>query len=164
MILKVKKSLCDGNNISPSISANGKIIYFCSDFKTGRPQIYSYNLERKEFKRITGGGYCASPSYSNKRNALAYAKMINGAMQLFLYDIKTKLHMQLTSNYGNKEECSWSPCGNYLIFSVERSNTSRIAMLNLLTQKLSYLTPIVDRCSYPAWSSYYAEFPVVLRA
>ncbi len=158
---KTGKSLLDGNNISPTISADGKTIYFCSDFQTGRPQIYAYHIRNRKLERLTTGGYCASPNYSEKRNAIAYAKIVSGTMQLFIYDLAHKTHTQITHDSGNKEECSWSPCGNYLVFSVENRDKSRIAMHNLLTKKRSYLTAQSSYCCYPAWSSYYAEFPAV---
>jgi len=160
---KTGKSLLDGNNISPTISADGKTIYFCSDFQTGRPQIYVYHIRKRKLERLTQGGYCASPSYCEKRNALAYAKIVGGTMQLFVYDLGKKTHTQITKDAGNKEECSWSPCGNYLVFSVEHRDKSRIAMRNLLTKKRIYLTARSDYCCYPAWSSYYAKFPAVSR-
>src|SRR5690606_10449380 len=152
------------NNISPTISADGNTIYFCSDFQTGRPQIYVYHIKKKKLERLTTGGYCASPNYSDKRNAVDYAKMDGVAMQIFVYDLTQKIHTQITYDGGNKEECSWSPCGNYLLFSVENNDKSRIAMHNLLTQKRSYLTAQSTYCNYPAWSSYYTEFPAILSA
>ena len=37
-------------------------------------------------------------------------------MQLFLYDDRTKDHRQITFTKGSKDECSWSPCGNYIVY------------------------------------------------
>jgi len=81
-----------GNNVSPSLSEDGRIVYFCSDFETKQPQIYSYDLEKRTLDRITEGGYCASPRYNQKAQKLAYCKMMKGTLQLFIYDLTTKTH------------------------------------------------------------------------
>lgn len=154
-------TLNDGNNISPSISSDGSVIYFCSDFQTGKPLIYRYLVDTGELVAITYDGYCTSPSYCERRSQVAYTKMINGIMQIMVYDEKTKKHTQLTADEGNKEECSWSACGNYLVFSIEKQNKSRIVTLNMITQQRRYITCAQENCSYPNWSPAYAFYPVV---
>ena len=148
-----------GNNISPSF-ADDSMIYFCSDFQTKKPQIYSYDLKKNELQRITSNGYCTSPSYCVKTGKLVYTKMIYGLMQLFIYDTKTKKHIQLTADAGNKQECAWSPCGNYILFAADYAGKSRIAFLNLLTKERRFLTAADKSCDYPAWSPCYEQFPV----
>ena len=130
----------NGNNVSPTLTDDGTKVYFCSDFQTGRPQIYYYDIANDHLERITDGGYCDSPSYSEQSNKLCYSKIINGTMQLFLYDVTTHKHKQLTFSAGHKQECSWSPCGNYILFAVEQKGISKIAMLNLLTNEQQSIT------------------------
>jgi len=151
----------NGNNVSPTLSDDGNIVYFCSDFQTGRPQLYSYDIKRNKQTRLTQSGYCAAPSYCSKRNAIAYSKMVKGKMQLFLCDVATQEHTQLTTDRGNKQECSWSPCGNYLLFSVGQGGKSAIATLNLLTNERRTITSKKDKCSYPTWSPEYIYLPTV---
>lgn len=151
-----------GNNISPSLTADGKQVYYCSDAQTGRPQICRYDMSSKKSIRITKGGYCASPSYCQKHGKLAYTKMTQGVAQIFVYDQDKASHTQLTFDYTNKDECCWSPCGNYLLFSVDQRGNSRIVMLNLLTNERRYLTSAYKVTNYPAWSPIYSEFPVVI--
>lgn len=149
-----------GNNVSPTLSDDGSKVFLCSDFKTGRPHIYCYDLKTNEMTSIVDDGYCVSPSYSEKNNKIAYVKRVNRIMQIFLYDMVTHEHAQLTFNNGNKEECSWSPCGNYLIFSVTDNGTSKIAMMSLLTNEYRILTA-QGNCSYPSWSPTYNQFPAI---
>lgn len=150
-----------GNNVSPTFSDDGLKIFFCSDAQTGKPQIYCHDLVTSSLERLTQDGYCAAPSYCGKKNRIVYSKIIQGIMQLCIYDLVTKEHTQLTFDRGHKEECSWSPCGNYLLFSVEEGERSKIAMLNLLTNDRKYVTDSKYVCSYPSWSPVYDEFPVV---
>lgn len=151
-----------GNNVSPTFSDDGSKIFYCSDYLTGTPQIFCYDMVRNQQVRLTKDGYCASPSFCGKQNRLAYSKIVNGTMQLFVYDIGTREHTQLTFDAGHKEESSWSPCGNYLLFSIEKGAKSRIAMLNLLSNDIKYVTPENALCAYPSWSGAYDEFPVVV--
>jgi len=150
----------EGNNVSPTLADDGHTLYFCSDFQTGSPQIYAFHMDTGKLRRITNGGYCASPSYCQKRKQLVYGKMMGGEMQLFLYDEKTKEHRQLTTSPGNKEECCWSPCGNYIAYAYTKGLQSRIAVFNLITRKERFITAASARCSYPAWSPCYETFPV----
>jgi TolB protein len=150
-----------GNNVSP-VFINEDLICFCSDFQTGSPQIYIGNRATGHLQRITQGGYCTSPAYCPKTNKIAYHKMIHGTMQIMIYDCATKTHTQLTTSAGNKHEACWSPCGTQLLFAHENAdNKSRLAVLNVLTNRTTYLTSAHDQCSYPHWSPCYSTFPVV---
>ena len=140
-----------GNNTSPTLRDNGDII-FCSDFETKAPQLYYLHGSDGALERLSQSGYCACPNFSEKNGKIAYCKLVDATMQLFLYDLKTKQHKQLTFNKGNKDECCWSPCGNYLAFSVDENASSRIALLNLITQEQVFLTNAQQRCTYPSWS------------
>lgn len=150
-----------GNNFAPAYSADGKTIYFSSDFETGQPQIYAYLVDDKTITRLTKDGYCVSPSYCANRNQLAYARMVNGVMQLFAYDFNTKEHTQLTFDKAQKEECAWSPCGNFLLCPVDNGASSRIALYNTITREYTYLTSTKNYCASPAWSRVYSEFPII---
>lgn len=150
-----------GNNISPTLSADGQRLIFCSDFETGSPQIYVLDIKSGDMERITRGGYCASPSYCSKRGQIAYGKMDKGIMQLYVYDEKKKNHTCLTNDAGSKDDFSWSPCGNYIAFSVEKNRKSQIAVLNMATRERRYITPADQNCSYPAWSGIYTQYPYI---
>lgn len=150
-----------GVNFAPSLSGNGQKVFFCSDFE-GLPNIYGYDVVSQQMLKITSDGYCMAPSYNERRNWLAYTKKVKGTYQVFVYDVKTGVHRQLTTSSGHKEECSWSPCGNYLIFSVSHGNSSRIALFHVLTHEQRFITAANAICSYPTWSPVYGTFPVVV--
>jgi Tol biopolymer transport system component len=155
----------DGNHVSPSLSADGSHLYFCSDYETGKPHIYRYDFDTQtqKPKRITEHGQAMAPSYSSVARKVAYTKFVDSVVQLFCYDEVTGKHAQLTFDKGNKDEVSWSPCGNYLMFSVDEGSKGRIAQLNLLTNERRYITKSTDDCTYPSWSDRYDHFPVITR-
>lgn len=148
----------EGNNLSPAVLDDGSIV-FCSDFETKRPHIYMMDKRGKNIKKISGDGSCSSPSYSAAKNKIAYSELINGVSQIMLYDLDTELTKQVTYDLAHKEEPSWSPCGNYLVFSVSDKNTKRLAVENLLTKKRVLITGSSYRYSYPSWSPRYPLLP-----
>lgn len=148
----------NGENVSPTMSADGKEIYFCSDFETGSPQIYKLAVESKKTERLTHEGYCATPALNEKKNCLAYTKKVGPVLQVFLMDLKTQAHRQLTYDGGSKQECCWSPCGNFLLYSVQKGDSSSIVMHNIATDSKKYLTSSDVVASYPAWSPVYGQY------
>ncbi len=146
----------EGNNIAPCFIDHDHVA-FVSDFETHKPQLYILGLLDKKLRCITDGGYCACPSYGAVRRQLVYSKMLGGAMQLFTYDVKTHEHKQLTRGGGSKEEASWSACGNYIVFGLNEGMGSRIAQLNVITSKVSYLTSFEEHCTYPDCSPLYTK-------
>lgn len=150
----------DGNNISPTLCHNGDII-FCSDFKKKGPQICYYHHQNGDIEMLTKSGYCACPSYCEKSGLISYCKLVDGVMQLFVYSLAAKTHEQLTFDAHNKEECTWSPCGNFLAYTVDDGKTNRIALYNYVTKEHTYLTSVNEYCTYPAWSPNY-QVPLIV--
>lgn len=139
-----------GTNVSPSITADGSKIYFCSDFLTGKPAIYVFTVANGRMDQIISNGMC--PSYCHKNQKLAYTKNVKGTVQIFVYDTVSKESEQVTFDSGNKDECSWSPCGNYLIYGVSQGVSSRVVAFNIFSKEKKYVTSPGVVCSYPTWS------------
>lgn len=142
-----------GNNTSPCLRDNGDVI-FCSDYETRVPQLYYYTAKTGKTQRLTTGGYCAAPSFCEKNQSIVYCKMVEGVTQLFVYNLQSKEHRQITFDAGSKDECSWSPCGNYIVYC----HNARIALRNVAVQESTFLTPVHERCSYPCWSARYTHY------
>lgn len=139
----------DGNNTSPNVRDNGDII-FCSDFQKGIPHVYYWHAESNSVEQVTPA-YCYAPNFSEKNGKVAYHRLVGNTIQIFSNDLATKENKQITFTSGNKDECCWSPCGNYLAYSVEEGKSSRIALYNMVTQEQTFITDDAHRCSYPAW-------------
>ena len=158
----------DGKNVSPTLLENGDII-FCSDSRKIRrgypnakgPQICHYHASDDSITLITDNGFCVGPSYCALTRKIAYSKKINGAMQLFVYDWRTKEHQQITFDGANKIDCCWSPCGNYLVFCEQLGRVSQIVLIHVAMRKKTYLTRSEDYCSCPSWSPIYDIVPSV---
>ncbi len=149
-----------GNNIYPTFLNNGDLI-FCSDFEVGNPHLYYFNRKDDSIERLTSGAASSSPSYNCATHKVAFTKMIDGIMQICSYDLKTKKERQLTFDKGHKQECNFSPCGNYLVYGVQDGAYKRIISYSLLTKTKKILTPGDVSCSYPSWSIIYRQFSLV---
>lgn len=153
----------EGNSTAPSFCTVDNTLYFCSDFKNNSPHIFTWHINEpiENAIELTPEGYCTSPVINSSGKVLAYTKLIKGYMQIFLYDVQTKMHRQMTFDQTNKESCSWSPCNTYLLYGSSK-NDSQIIQFNIITGKKKPITSPKDRCSNPAWSPVYKDFPLVL--
>jgi tol-pal system beta propeller repeat protein TolB len=153
----------DGNNICPIFNHDGTLIYYCTDAYTGNPQIMAYCIASKKHRPITTDGYCACPAYNPQKQLLAYGKMIDGVMQIYVYDIGKNTHKRLINqpDRASREECAWSPCGNYLAYVYQEGRESRIALYNCITGSERFITPAGVRCSYPAWSAPIEDYSTI---
>lgn len=141
-----------GNNFSPCWGPKNTLFYSSDMGKLGHPNIYQYDLASGKSTPMTHDAYATSPCYSAATDKLAYTKMLNGVMQVFVYDLRTGVHSQLTTDAYNKDDCSWSPCGTLLAYTVEHKNKGRIAVYNTKTRVERFLTSAHEDCAYPAWS------------
>ena len=82
-------------------------------------------------------------------------------MQLWVYDCVSKKHQQLTFDEGNKIDCCWSPCGNYLVYCFSHKRESRIVLMHVALKVKSVITPAGEHCSSPSWSPVYDTVPYV---
>lgn len=151
----------NGNNFSPCWGP-GKSIFYASDVgRLGMPNIYWLDLATGQTTAITAGSFAVTPSFSQKTGRLAYTKMVSGKTQVFTYDVQTKLERQVTFDGSNKDDVSWSPCGNLLSYAREEKGQSRIAIFNILTNEQRFLTASQQDCCYPSWSPMYSELPAI---
>lgn len=147
-----------GQYISPSFRGENELV-FCYSNIHGRPRIGMLDLSSKKLKWITPE-HGLSPCVSPNGKKVAYTTRVDRVLQVFCYDFKTGKHTQVTSNKGHKDEVSWSPCGNYLLFSVEIGMKSQIACFHIPTKSMRYLSPEDEHWSFPSWSSLYqGEIP-----
>lgn len=158
----------DGKNVSPTLLENGDII-FCSDARSIRqgnqratgPQICRYRASEKSISLLTTDGYCVGPSYCAHNQKIAYSKKVNGVMQLCIYNCRTKDNQQITFDGGNKIDCCWSPCGNFVVFCYQLGRDSRIAVMHVGLKKRTFLTPVSEHCTCPSWSPVYSVVPTM---
>ncbi len=150
-----------GNNFCPALNEDGNIIYFCSDCNLQRPSIFTYDLKKNSLSRIANTSSSESPSYCPQNKKLAYCRSIKGVMQICTYDIQNNKHQQLTFDADAKQGVSWSPCGNYLVYVVQKGKQSLMHMMNVPSKRVFALCQNKGTMSYPAWSPRFGRYPIV---
>lgn len=140
-----------GDFISPTFINDNDII-FCHINQNNGPRLGILNLTTHAYEWLPlKAALC--PAVSPDGATVAFCKKIDGIYQLHTYGLKTKKERQITHGKQHIDECSWSACGNFLTCTIENDQTSRIAVINVHTGAINYLTPINECWAYPHWSA-----------
>jgi len=148
---------CRMHAIAPSFIDEERVVFCGIDAFSKIPRIVILNIKQHTATFLTGKAFCVSPSYSSAKDKIVYCKKVNGIQQLFCYDLSAQEHEQLTSSLGDKDDCSWSPCGNYIVFTEYNKKDSRIAIFSWLDRNIFYLSPKGESWCFPAWSPRYDD-------
>lgn len=143
------------HNVSPCMLPDGNIV-FCSDFRTGQPQLFHMDLQTRKSSLLTSGrGYAAAPCYCKELNQVVYVRLVGRTYQLFALSLDgISKERQLTFGRGNKDEPSWSEDGRYIAFSIELPNgVTQLAVMNHKSGKVRVLTRDRFPKSFPCWTS-----------
>ncbi len=149
------------NNTKPCFLPSGDVI-FCSDFERQVPQIYYFDRKSRDIHRLTSGkGTCVAPSYNAHNNSITYVRYTNGNFQLFSLSLNVDHphERQLTKDATDKYEPSWSPCGNYIVYTTDIQQKSsfrknrQIAVLNVHSKQSLTMTNDEYDKSFPSWTA-----------
>jgi hypothetical protein len=111
--------------------------------------LYIYDLEqetilsRHYFKDLVG---ILSPAWSTDSKKIVFSGLnFSGNSDLFIFDTENESIIQVTDDYYDDVEPSWSPDGNYIIFSSNRTDTGpaggyNIFAMNVNSGEISYIT------------------------
>lgn len=113
----------------PSVSPDGKYLYFSEDMYPGgffqynkdpNSQIYvikRYDIEKGETKTIIGGaGGAIRPQVSNDGKQLAYLRRVRTKTVLFLHDLETGAEKPLFDQLSKDQQEAWAIFGAYTGF------------------------------------------------
>ena len=110
----------------PALSPDGRYLALISD-RTGSPQVYVRDMQRKKMNRITETGkYNVSPSWSPDGKFIAYAIKREGVSSIYRIDPKSKEENRVTPKSMNAESPTWSPDGSMIAFSGKKGGDWKI--------------------------------------
>lgn len=129
--LQLTKRKNDQQDVNdPSISSDGKYLYYSEDMYPGgyfqynkdpNKQIYvikQYNFENGEIKNITGGpGGACRPVVSKDGTKLAFIKRVRTKTVLYIHDLKTGEEWPIYDNLDKDQQEAWAIFGVYPKFS-----------------------------------------------
>lgn len=144
----------DGDYFSPWFIDEQRVV-FCHINAQSVPQLGILTLANKAIEWLALGA-ALRPSVSPDGKLIAFCKKVNDRYQVFVYNLATKRVEQLTHDATDKDEVSWSPCGNFIACSIATAQTSRIALVDVQTKNLRFITPKGEHWSCPCWSPYLA--------
>jgi TolB protein len=136
---------------SPTWSPDGKEIAFTSD-RTGSPQIYIMDNEGLNVRRLTyDGKYNDSPCWSPRGDKIAYVTR-DRVFKICIIDINGR-NFQPLAESGDNENPHFSPDGNHILFTSNRSGGTDIYAMDIFGQNLRRITTN-GHCSSPVWVPY----------
>lgn len=141
-----------GLAVSPVFIDNSRIVFCSDDNSLQIPRLASIDIKTGVLTWYAPAVSCASPTVDFRNKRIGYARMTNGILQIWQCDFEGNNHQQLTHTPGSKEECSWSPCGTWIAYMLERAGSSAIAVYHPGTKREHVLTPVGTNASFPSWS------------
>lgn len=151
------------DDYSPSWSPDNKALVFVSRRDDAEGDLYLLQLEEREdgfapskTKRLTANLQReAFPHFSPDGKKIAYSFGAKGAEQVWLYEIKTGAHYQLTTRGGT--EPTWSPNGSELAIAARAGemNEQQIFIISADTTQADYLRRQITFDGdnhFPTWS------------
>lgn len=127
----------------------------------GADALYIYNLEKEDIvNKITFPDLVSmlSPSWSSDQKTVCFVGLKkSGFKDIYTYNIETKERKQLTDDFYEDNDPSWSNDGRYIVFSSDRTEKGNqwaynIFRLNVETGKTDYLTYGKKKDSSPVYS------------
>ncbi|MEX1013113.1 MAG: Tol-Pal system protein TolB [Waddliaceae bacterium] len=146
---------------TPSFSPDETKLAFVSN-QQGSPQIYIMEIPEKraslkemKIKRLTSyGTENTCPAWSFDGTKIAYSGKVKGVRQIFVYDCLKDEHRQITTGQKNKENPSWAPNSQCLVYNTSDQGDSNLYLLTLKDQKSVCLSSGVGDRRFPAWEPY----------
>lgn len=150
---EVYVSDADGGNIrrltrtqglesDPSWSPDGQRLVFQSD-DLGRPQIFTMRADGSDRRRVPTNisGNCSEPRWNPRDpNLIVFTAAMGREFELCIYDFTKRESRVISRGAGDAIEPAWLPDGRHLLYTERTRQTSRIAILDTVTGKKSYLT------------------------
>ena len=148
----------------PSISSDGKYMYYCEDVTPGNVfeynkdpngQIYAikqYHFETGETKQITGGpGGAARPQISKDGKLLAFIKRVRTKTVLYIHDLQTGEEWPVHDDLNKDQQTAWALFGVYPNFNWMPNNEDiiiwskgKIKKINIHTTQATEIPFTVD--------------------
>jgi len=133
----------DALEADPSWSPDGRKLIFTAD-DLGKPQIYMIGADGVGRRRIPTNisRNCSEPIWNPVNpDLIVFTAAIGKEFELCTYSFSTQTSTVISSGAGDAVEAVWLRDGRHLVFTERTKSQSRLAILDTVTGKKSYLSP-----------------------
>jgi len=130
----------------PAILGPDTIVY-CA-----QGSIKLWNRKTRVSSLIDGASFCCSPTANGAQGIIVYSRRVKKIMQLFLYDMDSRLTRQITFGPGDKVDPTLSPCGTMVAYTYVYNQAHEIHLCTLANGMTRPISPSGVYCISPAWS------------
>ena len=144
-------------NILPRINKQGVGMVYTVLGNRGS-QVYFQNLSPNDPATIASyfltepGSLNSGGTFSPDGSQVIVTMSVNQNADLFLFDLRRKVHTQITSREGIETQAHWSPDGKQLAFVSDRSGSPQIYLMDMDTREDIRLTFDGVYNADPRWS------------
>jgi len=137
-----------GSDVSPSWSADGRDIVFCSD-RSGSSEIWIAAVSGRELHQLTTDGNNTCPAFSPDGNRIAWIRSNTGVVVMHAADRRV---VQLRTPRRVMMRPAWSPDGRYIAVTADDWGSRDIYLLRADGTSALLLTKNHKKDVMPAWS------------
>lgn len=148
------------DDVDPNINESGELMTFLSG-RSGKAMIYILDPSglEKSIKRISFvGQFNASPHFSPDGKEITFSSWVDERFDIYKINSDGRNLVRLTKNFGSNEEASFSPDGEFILFTSQRVISSKKAVqdlyiMNKQGEVIKKLTSDFGKCFTPRWSN-----------
>jgi len=147
-------------DVDPSFSRDGKKFSFLSD-RSGKAMVYtaSGKVAEKDVKRVSYVGLLnATPRLSPDGDEMVFASWVDNSFDIYRLSSDSNKLDRLTKKFGSNEDPSFSPDGQFILFSSQRilSSVKSVQNLYIMTRDGEIIGAAISdfgNCTSPRWSN-----------
>lgn len=133
-------------------SKDGKKILYVFDKRTGKPDVYIFDLENGISRKISlTRGYNTSPRFSPKGDAVLYISRTGGISYIHIYSLVNGTEKRILFK-GRLEDPVFSPTGDYILCFAEGPQGTGIYLIHLDSHLTTLYIP-GKTFLFPAWTN-----------
>ena len=147
------------DDVDPSVNARGDILAFLSN-RPGKSMIHLGSTQGTEqgVRRLSfTGRFNATPRFAPSGMELAFSSWVDNRFDIYRISVDGNELTRLTKDFGSNESPSYSPDGEFIVFSSLRVISRKRAVQNLyiMDRNGDILGPVLEnfgKCLSPRWS------------
>ena len=142
---------------SPTLSPEGKRVVFSAIDRTGKPDLFLYEIPTDSLERLTDDLFAEQdPDFHPFEDEVVFSsdrcRGANGEyLGIYTMDLATRRIEPLTCGAGRDAHPDWAPDGQSLLFSSDRDGTYDIYCFHVATRTITRQTQVIGGITMPSY-------------